>query len=177
MSMLVRIGGKPSLISDFAGKVFKYKDACGIYRTQNGFAQRISKVYPDPGAVLTESSKTLKDGRNIWQKLWSWADGSTVALTRKSDGFFSLVSKDGSTGKVTRSLISNNNMHLVDRGSYSRAINGKLQQVPYENHVNGENIAKFLGGKLEAANRSASSAEYFVQEARKGAEQSFRCIG
>ena len=176
MSMLVRIGGKPSLISDFAGKVFKCKDACGIYRTQNGFAQRISKVYPDPGAVLTESSKTLKDGRNILQKLWSWADGSTVALTRKSDGFFSLVSKDGS-GHVTRSLISNNNMHLVDRASYPRVINGKRQQVPYETHVNGENIANFLGGKLETANKSATSAEYIVQEARKGAEQYFRCIG
>lgn len=175
MSMLVRIAGKPALVSDFAGQVIK-RLSLGMPQTKNGFGQRVSKIYPDPGAVLIESSKTLKNGKTVKQSLWSWPDGATAALTQKSDGFLSYVAKNAE-GKVTKSLISKNNSHLVERSTTPRVIDGQCKNLPYENYVNGSNIARFLDGKLWAANNSASQAQYLVQETRKETINSFRCIG
>ena len=136
----------------------------------------MAKFYPDPNAILIESSKRLKDGRSIHQKVWSWPDGAMAALTQKSDGFFSYVQKN-SKGEVTTSLISKNNSHLAERGTTLRVIDGQCKILPYENHVNGRNIARFLDGELWAANNSASEAQYLVEQTRKNAANSFRCIG
>jgi len=175
MCMIVRIAGKSVLVSDFAGQVIKRLNL-GTHQTKNGFGQRVSKIYPDPGAVLIESSKTLKNGKTVKQSLWSWPDGAIAALTQKSDGFFSYVSKNDE-GKITHSLISKNNSHLVEKSTALRVIDGHCKVLPYENHVNGSNIARFLDGKLWVANDSANQAQYLVQETRKEAINSFRCIG
>ena len=174
---LAKIGGKSRLVSNFAGRVIKGADACGIFRTGNGFAHRLTKFYPGPNATLTESIKTLKDGRVITQKLWSWPDGSMRVLTRKSDGFFSSVARNAE-GKVTDKLISHNGSHLIQKGTYPVAGSGsKYRLMPYENYVNGGNIARFKDGVLYSAQHSTTSAEYFVKDAIKNAEHSFRCIG
>lgn len=176
MSMLVRLGGKYAQVSDFAGKILRYQDSCGIYKAKNGFVQRLAKYYPDPQATLTVSSKNLKDGRYVKQNLWSWPDGATVALTEKSDGFFSLVSKN-SSGEVTRSLVSKNANDLVHKEIVNRMINGKLKSMPFETHVNGDYIAKFLNGKLDFAKKDLWLAENWVKDAIADARSSFANIG
>ena len=166
MSILVRIAGNSAVVSDYAGKIIKRLNQ-GIQQNKSGFNQRLAKFYPDPNAILIESSKRLKDGRSIHQKVWSWPDGAMAALTQKSDGFF----------EVTKSLISKNNSHLAERATTLRVIDGQCKILPYENHVNGRNIARFLDGELWAANNSASEAQYLVEQTRKNATNSFRCIG
>lgn len=173
---LAKIGGKSQYISQRAAKVVKNADACGIYRTANGFGQRLTKFYPGPNATLTESCKTFGNGKWIEQKVWSWPDGSLRALTRKSDGFLSSVSRDAK-GKVTSKLISKNNQHLVEKSSGHMMVNGKMKNVPYENYVNGDKISRIVNGELSSVDKSASTAEYFVKGAREAASQSFRCIG
>ena len=176
MSMLVRLGGRSTMVSDIAGKIIRGQNACGVYKTQNGFAKSVAKYYADPGAVMTNSTKILPDGRTITQQLWSWANGAVVALTRKSDGFFSFVQKN-SSGKVTKSVISKNSKHLAEKGTYRDFTGGKLKRIPYENHVNGDNVARLVDGKLVHSETSASSAERLAQEARKNAVEGFRSIG
>ena len=173
---LVKLGGKSALVSRFAGKVIKGADATHIYRAANGFNIRLAKWYPGPNATLTEASKTLKDGRQIYQKLWSWADGSTIALTRKSDGFFSYVVKSAD-GKVTSSMISRNGQHMVQKASQHQVVNGINRLVPYENYVQGNNIARFRNGQLWHADASELNAKYLVSETRKDLERHFACIG
>ena len=176
MSMLVKLGGRNALVSDFAGKVVKNQGPDGIYRAKNGFGHRLANYYPDPSATLTISSKTLKDGRNIVQRMWSWANGAKTALTERSDGFFSFV-QINSSGKVTKSVISENLEHLVEKASTPKSTNGKVRYIPYENHVNGDKIASFIDGQLYHVDKSPVSAKYMVQDARQAARQSFRTIG
>ena len=175
MSTFVRIAGNPAQVSDYAAKVIN-RLKIGMPISENGFGQRLAKFYPDPNAVLIESSKKLKNGKNIIQKRWSWPSGATAALTEKSDGFFSYVFKND-LRKVVKSVISRNPNHLVEKSATPKIINGQRKMVPYENHVNGENIARFIDGELFYAGNSASHAQYLVSEARKNAAQSFRCIG
>lgn len=174
LGTIAKIGGKSRYVSKIAGRVLNGKDACGIYRTANGFSHRLTGFYDGPNATLTESFKRLKDGRTITQKLWSWPDGSTRALTQRSDGFLSYVGKNAS-GKRTINMISHNNQHLIEEGTSHVIRDGKSVFQPYGNYVNGSNLARFQNGQLWHASNGAT--ESFVTQAREAALRDFRTIG
>lgn len=171
---LAKIGGKSRYVSQWAAKVVKGADACGIYRATNGFSHRLTGFYSGPSATLTESFKRLKDGRTITQKLWTWPNGSTRALTSRSDGFLSVVGKDAN-GKRIVNMISRNNQHLVEEGTRHVIRDGKSVFEPYANYVTNNNLAMFRNRNL--IHTSNSPTDYFVRQAREGAVRSFNCIG
>ncbi len=166
LGALAKIGGTLRYVSKHATKVINGKDATGIYRAANGFAHRLTGFYAGPNATLTEATKTLKDGRVISQKLWSWADGTSIALTSRSDGFLSYVAKN-SNGVRTRSVISRNAQHLSDLGTNPGT--GKT----FANYVNGSKIARLRGGELWNVTNSATSAENLVASTREAAIHTF----
>lgn len=169
LGALAKIGGKSRYVSQWAAKVIKGSDACGIYRAANGFSHRLTGFYAGSNATLTESFKRLKDGRTITQKLWTWPDGSTSALTQRSDGFLSYVGKDAN-GKRIVNMISRNNQHLVEEGTRRTIQNGKSVFVPYGNYVNGNNLAMFSNNKLIHASNGITDS--FVRQTRDAAVHS-----
>ena len=176
---IAKLGGKWQQVSGHVMKVLNgmKKNGGGVYRAANGFNHRIVRAYDGPGAVLTHSFKQLKDGRTINQQLWSWADGSTYALTTKSDGFMSLVHK-GKDGKIISKMISRNADDLAQSGMRWQFPPGqKARVVPYTMQVNGSKYASTLNGQLVCEGDDIRTAQRWVEDARAGAESAFRQIG
>ena len=175
---IAKLGGKWQQVSGYVMKILNgSKTGTGVFRTSNGFTQKIVKAYDGPGAVLTNSFKQLKDGRTINQRLWSWADGSTYALTTKSDGFMSLVHK-GKDGKIISKMISRNADDLAQSGMrWQFPIGQKARVVPYTMQVNGSKYASTVNGQLVCAGDDISTAQSWVRGARDDAELAFRQIG
>ena len=154
------------------------RNAHGIYKSSNGFTHRLTGYYPAPGATLTESFIKLKDGRTITCEMWSWPNGATQTLTRKSDVFFSFVGKDAS-GNVCRKTISHNPQHLDEYLEIPTRVDGKFTFIPLKSSANGNNITCYRASDMIRSQVAASDAtvEAFTKEARRNATLSFNSIG
>lgn len=170
----VQIGSNIVNVSERAATLFRQG---GKLKMPNGFSQRIVKANVGSGSVLSQSSKRMPDGTIIEQKLWTWPNGQTAALTEKSDGFLSCVYKNENGQVVSRLISDPARNRFVQEGTHLRYPSGSKTEVPFKIKIDGNNYNYYENNSLIKTRNSSDYADWARQEAIKQAVHNFRIIG